>query len=70
MGVAYPREGAQSTYHDCDVGDHSHNEDSVVSDIEFAEIVNDLEKQPNNTGERTTTVNTSQMLSTVRASTK
>lgn len=62
MCVSYPREGTESADHDGDVGDYPHYKNGIVCDIEVAEIVNDLEQQPDDTRKSTTAMNTTQML--------
>lgn len=46
MSVSHPGESAERTNHHGNVGDHSHDKDGVVGDIEVPEIVDYLEKQP------------------------
>lgn len=44
VGVPNPREGAQSTHHDCNIGDHAHNQHGIVGNVEMAEIIDDFQK--------------------------
>ena len=46
MSVSHPGDSTEGTNHHGDVGDHSHDKDGVVGDIEIHEIVDHLEKQP------------------------
>lgn len=46
VSVSHPGESTESTNHHGDVGDHSHDKDGVVGDIEVPEIVDHLKKQP------------------------
>lgn len=46
VSVSHPGESTERTNHHGDVGDHPHDKDGVVGDIEIPEIVDHLEKQP------------------------
>ena len=62
VGVSHPGESTERTNHHGDVGDHSHDKDRVVGDIEIPEIVDHLEKQPYYTWQCTTAVDPAKML--------
>lgn len=62
MGIPHPRESTQSTNHHGNIGNDSHNEHGVVRNIKIAEVVDDLEEKPYDTGECAATVNAPKVL--------
>jgi hypothetical protein len=62
VSVSHPGESTEGTNHHGDVGDHSHDKDGVVGDIEFPEIVDHLEEQPYYSRQSATAVDPSKML--------
>jgi hypothetical protein len=62
MSIPDPREGTQSTDHDCQIRYNSPNEDGIVLYIQGSEHVHNLEKEPEYPRESTSAVNTPQVL--------
>ena len=62
MVVPDPGNRAQCGDNDSDVGNRPEDEDHVGVDIMMPEVVHDLENEPACAGQRTATVNASEML--------
>lgn len=62
MVVSNPRECTERAHSNREVRGNTDSENSVVADIAMSEGVNDLEDEPENTGQCASTVNSSQVL--------
>lgn len=62
MRVSNPWEGTEGTDSDGKVGDETHDQDGVVSNIEFHEVHHNFVEQPDDTRQSASTMNSSQML--------
>ena len=62
MVIPDPGDCAQCTNDDSDVGDRPDDEDQVRVDVMVPEIVHDLENEPAGAGQRTSAMDTSEVL--------